>query len=142
MTVAVLLVRAGLDEASKRSEPTPPTATAPTTTTPVSARRFYRIRAGDTLAVIAPRFGLTEAELRRAQPGHRADGSPHRPADTREIASAAVLRPAALLAAFLVALAAPALAAAPQVGGTAYLVENATTGDVVARKERPASASR
>ena len=43
-------------------------------------------------------------------------------------------RPAALLAAFLVVLAAPALAAAPRVGGTAYLVENATTGDVVLAK--------
>jgi D-alanyl-D-alanine carboxypeptidase (penicillin-binding protein 5/6) len=43
------------------------------------------------------------------------------------------LRPAVLLAAFL-ALAAPALAAAPRVGGTAYLVENATTGDVVLAK--------
>ena len=69
VTVAVLLVRAGLDEASTRSEPTPPTATAPTTTTPVSARRFYRIRAGDTLAAIAPRFGLTEAELVALNPG-------------------------------------------------------------------------
>ena len=42
-------------------------------------------------------------------------------------------RPGALLALFLV-LAAPAFAAAPRVGGTAYLVENATTGDVVVAK--------
>jgi LysM repeat protein len=69
VTVAVLLVRAGLDEASTRSEPTAPTATAPTTTTPDSARRFYRIRPGDTLAAIAPRFGLTEAELVALNPG-------------------------------------------------------------------------
>lgn len=69
VTVAVLLVRAGLDETSTRSEPTAPTATAPTTTTPVPARRFYRIRAGDTLAAIAPRFGLTEAELVALNPG-------------------------------------------------------------------------
>jgi LysM repeat protein len=58
VTVAVLLVR----------EPTTPAATAPTTTTP-AARRFYRIRAGDTLAAIAPRFGLTEAELVVLNPG-------------------------------------------------------------------------
>jgi LysM repeat protein len=68
VTVAVLLVRAGLDEASTRAEPTTPTATAPTTTSP-AARRFYRIRAGDTLAAIAPRFGLTEAELVALNPG-------------------------------------------------------------------------
>jgi LysM repeat protein len=67
-TVAVLLVRAGLDEASTPAEPTTPTATAPTPTSP-AARRFYRIRAGDTLAAIAPRFGLTEAELVALNPG-------------------------------------------------------------------------
>ena len=38
----------------------------------------------------------------------------------------------ALLAAFLT-LVSPALASAPQVAGRAYLVENATTGDVVAQ---------
>jgi LysM repeat protein len=69
VTVAVLLIRSGLDEASRRSEPSMPTATAPTTTTPSSSRRFYRIRAGDTLAAIAPRFGLTEAELLGLNPG-------------------------------------------------------------------------
>ena len=68
VTVAVLLVRAGLDEASTRVESTTPAATAPTTTKP-AARRFYRIRAGDTLAAIAPRFGLTEAELVVLNPG-------------------------------------------------------------------------
>jgi LysM repeat protein len=69
VTVAVLLVRAGLDEASTRVESTTPAATAPTTTTTPVARRFYRIRAGDTLAAIAPRFGLTEAELVVLNPG-------------------------------------------------------------------------
>ena len=42
-------------------------------------------------------------------------------------------RPGALLAVFL-AFTAPAFAATPQVGGRAYLVENATTGDVVLAK--------
>jgi LysM repeat protein len=69
VTVAVLLVRSGLDEASSRAEPTVPTATAPTTADPGTSRRFYRIRAGDTLAVIAPRFGLTEVELLALNPG-------------------------------------------------------------------------
>ena len=69
VTVAVLLVRSGLDEASDRSGPTVPTATVPTSTNPGAARRFYRIRSGDTLAVIAPRFGLTEVELLALNPG-------------------------------------------------------------------------
>jgi serine-type D-Ala-D-Ala carboxypeptidase (penicillin-binding protein 5/6) len=45
-----------------------------------------------------------------------------------------VLRRSVLLAAFLIALTAPALAATPHVGGRAYLVQNATTGDVVLAK--------
>jgi LysM repeat protein len=69
VTVAVLLVRAGLDEGSTRTDSPVPTASAPTSTTPVAARRFYRIRAGDTLAAIAPRFGLTEVELVALNPG-------------------------------------------------------------------------
>jgi LysM repeat protein len=69
ITVAVLLIRSGLDEASSRTEPTAPTATAPTTTSPNPSRRFYRIRAGDTLAAIAPRFGLTEIQLLALNPG-------------------------------------------------------------------------
>ena len=69
VTVAVLLIRSGLDEGSTGSEPTVPAATAPTSTNPGPGRRFYRIRAGDTLAVIAPRFGLTEVELLALNPG-------------------------------------------------------------------------
>jgi LysM repeat protein len=69
VTVAVLLIRSGLDEASSRSGPTVPTATVPTSTEPAAGRRFYRIRAGDTLASIAPRFGLTEVELLALNPG-------------------------------------------------------------------------
>jgi LysM repeat protein len=66
--VAVLLIRAGLDEASTRRA-TPPTVTAPASPVPAQARRFYRIRRGDTLAAIAPRFGLTEVELLALNPG-------------------------------------------------------------------------
>jgi spore germination protein YaaH len=69
VTVAVLLVQAGLDEGSTRTDSTVPTATAPTSTTPVAERRFYRIRVGDTIAAIAPRFGLTEVELVAINPG-------------------------------------------------------------------------
>lgn len=67
VTVAVLLVRSGLDEAATR-ENTVPVATAPAPASSQS-RRFYRIRPGDTLAAIAPRFGLTEVELLALNPG-------------------------------------------------------------------------
>ena len=70
VTVAVLLVRSGLDEGSG-SERSVPAATAPATKTterPAGAR-YYRIRSGDTLAAIAPRFDLTETELVALNPG-------------------------------------------------------------------------
>ena len=72
VTVGVLFVRAGLDEGSRRSTRTVPppavTRTTPTTSRPSSARH-YRIRSGDTLAEIAPRFGVTEAEIVALNPG-------------------------------------------------------------------------
>ena len=71
VTVGVVLVRAGLDE---RSQPSTPVASLPAVTesTPAStdgAPRYYRIRAGDTLAAIGPRFGVTEAEIVALNPG-------------------------------------------------------------------------
>lgn len=63
VTVAVLLVRAGMDEAARRNEPAvdrgKPAATKPSS----GSKRFYVVRPGDTLGAIAPRFDLTEAEL-------------------------------------------------------------------------------
>ncbi len=69
VTVAVLLVRAGLDEGSRSQGASPPPAATRTTPASQAGTRFYRIRRGDTLAVIAPRFGLTEAELIGLNPG-------------------------------------------------------------------------
>ena len=71
VTAAVLLIRSGLDEGSSRAAKPVAAATATTATTPrVRARpRYYRIRAGDTLAQVAPRFDLTEAELVDLNPG-------------------------------------------------------------------------
>ena len=68
VTVAVLLVRSGLDEASSRADSTP-AVTAPASPASSQSRRFYRVRPGDTLAAIAPRFGLTEVELLALNPG-------------------------------------------------------------------------
>ena len=71
VTVAVLLVQAGLDEASPtRVVPSGPAASSPVpATTSQPARRYYRVKPGDTLAAIAPRVGLTEVELVALNPG-------------------------------------------------------------------------
>jgi LysM repeat protein len=70
ITAAVLLVRAGLNEGSVTPSTTTPVSTTTTATEPKHpAARYYRIRAGDTLAAIAPRFDLTEAELLALNPG-------------------------------------------------------------------------
>ncbi len=70
VTAGVLLVRSGLDQgaASSPSQP-PPATTTPAPAEQSPARRFYRIRAGDTLAAIAPRFDTTEAEIVALNPG-------------------------------------------------------------------------
>jgi peptidoglycan endopeptidase LytE len=59
-TAAVLLVRAGLNAESDR-----PSTAAPTVTATVSSgkRAFYRVRAGDTLSVVAERFDTTLDDL-------------------------------------------------------------------------------
>ena len=77
-TIAILLVRAGLDN-GEASTPPPATTTevAPTTTeqepgttetgigtgTPPADAEFYEIVSGDTLAVIADQHGTTVEEL-------------------------------------------------------------------------------
>lgn len=69
VTAGVLLIRAGLDEGSKNDGTSPPPAATQTTPAKQAGARFYHIRRGDTLTVIAPRFGLTEAELIELNPG-------------------------------------------------------------------------
>jgi nucleoid-associated protein YgaU len=59
VTVAVLLVRAGLRE----NDPAP--ATEPGITAVAQGQRFHLIRRGDTLAAIARRYGTTVQRLRR-----------------------------------------------------------------------------
>jgi LysM repeat protein len=64
VTIAVILVRAGLNE-----NPTP-TATIATTvsTTAAGPPRYYRLRAGQTLSDVALRFDTSVDELRRLNP--------------------------------------------------------------------------
>ena len=76
VTVAVLLVRSGLEngqQASPVPAPTtvatttqaPPTTTeaAPPTTTEAAEEEYYEIQSGDTLAVVAERHGTTVEQL-------------------------------------------------------------------------------
>ncbi len=81
VTVAVLLIRSGLGGGDSSSGPAP-VATAPTpaaTTAPATtsaptvprrpAKRFYLIRSGDTLDLVAIRFDTTVERLLALNPG-------------------------------------------------------------------------
>jgi Tfp pilus assembly protein FimV len=76
VTIAVLLVRAGLEGGGKTvTTPTPkpqPIARETTTTTrpepKPATRRFYTIQSGDTLETVAARFGTTTDKLLALNP--------------------------------------------------------------------------
>jgi len=87
VTIAVLLIKSGLDSGSKartvaaptttsQTAPAAPTttitltgsATAGTTTAPANAQ-YYTIQSGDTLAVIAARYNTSVDELLTWNPG-------------------------------------------------------------------------
>ena len=77
VTIAVLLVRAGLEGGGGGGATTPLTAlvterttttTRSTTTPKPAARRFYTIQSGDTLAIVAARFGTTTEKLLALNP--------------------------------------------------------------------------
>jgi hypothetical protein len=68
VTVAVLLVRAGMDEGARRDDPAGKPARPAATKPAAQASRFYLVRPGDTLGAIAPRFDLSEAELVELNP--------------------------------------------------------------------------
>jgi len=59
VTIALLLIRAGLNETPAPGPVAPPVATT----------RTYVVRRGDTLEAIARRFETTVAELQRLNPG-------------------------------------------------------------------------
>ncbi len=71
VTIAVLLVREGLQEKSSSPAPAGVTTTAigGTGTTPAVVPRFYRLRAGETLSDVAIRFGVTVDDLLTLNPG-------------------------------------------------------------------------
>jgi LysM repeat protein len=75
VTIAVLLIKAGLsghDTATtqQRTRSTPTTTTAATTTTTTTnAARFYTIQPGDTLGAIAIREHTTVTVLMQLNPG-------------------------------------------------------------------------
>jgi LysM repeat protein len=71
-TIAVLLVRSGLqsDPAATTSVPTQTVPTRPATTpVPVKRRRFYHLKAGETLSDVAIRFDTTVEQLLALNPG-------------------------------------------------------------------------
>ncbi len=75
-TIAVLLIRAGLHHHSNKAKAP---ATLPVRTTPATRpshpvrktakRRYYAIRSGDTLDIVALKFNTTVARLLRLNPG-------------------------------------------------------------------------
>jgi LysM repeat protein len=78
VTVALLLVRSGLESgeeatttrpaattvaATTEAQPPPTTTEAAPTTTAAGEQEFYEIQSGDTLAVVADRHGTTVEQL-------------------------------------------------------------------------------
>ena len=73
VTIAVLLIRSGLRKDAS-SVGTGPTATVATTTgkpVPPRRRRYYRLRAGQTLSDVAIRFNTSVEQLMALNPGIR-----------------------------------------------------------------------
>jgi LysM repeat protein len=71
VTIAVLLVRSGLNTKSAPPPSTVATTTAATTTTATGRPRkqFYRLKSGETLSDVAVRFNTTVAALLALNPG-------------------------------------------------------------------------
>jgi peptidoglycan DL-endopeptidase LytF len=78
-TIAVLIVRAALTNGDEATTPPAVATTAPTTTTnpsntgtgettPPADAQFYKIQAGDTLAVVAEQYDTTVEQLMTLNP--------------------------------------------------------------------------
>lgn len=81
VTIAVLLIRSGLESGSSRQEPTatapPATTRGPTTTrrTPKpSGARYYTVQSGDTFGAISVKTGVSIARLEQLNPGVSSNG--------------------------------------------------------------------
>lgn len=73
LTIAVLLVRSGINGSDRSTTTAPPVHHVTTLKyVPPAQRRYYRVRPGDTLAAIAIRFNTTVSMLKRLNPGIRA----------------------------------------------------------------------
>jgi LysM repeat protein len=83
VTLAVLLIRSGLESGTTGAPSSPPpttsrnqvtttttttTTTGKRTTTTASGKRFWTVRAGDTFGVISSQSGVPVAELVRLNP--------------------------------------------------------------------------
>ena len=73
VTIAILVVRSGLQsdpDAATNSVPTQTVPTEPATTAvPAKRRRFYRLRTGETLSDVAIKFDTTVEQLLALNPG-------------------------------------------------------------------------
>ncbi len=69
VTVAVLLVRSGLNTKSATPPSTVATTTVSTTPTTPNRKQFYRLRSGETISDVAVRFDTTVAALLALNPG-------------------------------------------------------------------------
>jgi spore germination protein YaaH len=74
VTIAVLLVRSGLNSDAQPVTTLGPTTTVPTTSTnttpvPVRRRRFYRLTSGETLSDVAIKFNTSVSQLLALNPG-------------------------------------------------------------------------
>ena len=72
VTIAVLLVRAGLESGSRSTTTVTqarPASTASTTGVGRARRRYYRLRQGETISDVAVRFGTTVEALLALNPG-------------------------------------------------------------------------
>ena len=79
VTIAVLLVRAGLRSGGSTGATTAPAATRPAKTTAKprpgrkqgaqGAQRFYTVGSGDTFGSIAAKTGVSVAQIERLNPG-------------------------------------------------------------------------
>ena len=71
VTIAVLLVRSGLQSDASPATTSVATQTVSTSTTPVPVkrRRFYRLRSGETLSDVAIKYDTTVEQLLALNPG-------------------------------------------------------------------------